>query len=76
MSDKRWSRFLIRNHASQCRRDVAGGLRPHQALDLDAVTLVRPGRDKLKGLVEVDETYLSITDRKNPATPAGRKSNG
>ena len=25
-------------------------------------------RDKLKGLVEVDETYLSITDRKNPAT--------
>ena len=36
--------------------------------------MVRPGRDKLKGLVEVDETYLSITDRKNPATPAGRKS--
>ena len=30
--------------------------------------MVRPGRDKLKGLVEVDETYLSITDRKNPAT--------
>jgi hypothetical protein len=23
--------------------------------------MVRPGRDKLKGLVEVDETYLSIT---------------
>ena len=36
--------------------------------------MVRPGRGKLKGLVEVDETYLSITDRKNPATPAGRKS--
>ena len=36
--------------------------------------MVRPGRDKLKGLVEVDETYLSITDRKNPVTPAGRKS--
>ena len=35
--------------------------------------MVRPGRDKLKGLVEVDETYLSITDRKNPP-PAGRKS--
>ena len=30
--------------------------------------MVRLGRDKLKGLVEVDETYLSITDRKNPAT--------
>ena len=36
--------------------------------------MVRPGRDKLKGLVEVDETYLSITDRKNPATPAGARA--
>jgi len=36
--------------------------------------MVRPGRDKLKGLVEVDETYLSITDRKKPITPVGRKS--
>jgi len=25
--------------------------------------MVRPGRDRLKGLVEVDETYLAITDR-------------
>ena len=33
-----------------------------------------PGRDKLKGLVEVDETYLSITDRKNPATLQGARA--
>ena len=31
--------------------------------------MVRPGRDKLKGLVEVDETYLSITDRKKTHHP-------
>lgn len=37
--------------------------------------MVRPGRDLLHGEVEVDETYLSITDRKNPISPAGRKSN-
>ena len=36
--------------------------------------MVRPGRDKLKGLVEVDETYLSITDRKNPATLRGARA--
>ena len=36
--------------------------------------MVRPGRDKLKGLVEVDETYLSITDRKNPATLQGARA--
>ena len=36
--------------------------------------MVRPGQDKLKGLVEVDETYLSITDRKNPATLQGARA--
>jgi hypothetical protein len=29
----------------------------------------------LHGEVEVDETYLSISDRKNPISPVGRKSN-
>lgn len=37
--------------------------------------MVRPGRDLLRGEVEVDESYLSITDRKNPLSPVGRKSN-
>jgi len=37
--------------------------------------MVRPGRDLLHGEVEVDETYLSISDRKNPISPIGRKSN-
>lgn len=37
--------------------------------------MVRPGREQLKGLVEVDETYLAITDRQNPISPKGRKSN-
>jgi transposase-like protein len=36
--------------------------------------MVRPGREQLKGLVEVDETYLSISDRQNPISPKGRKS--
>lgn len=36
--------------------------------------MVRPGRDLLHGEVEVDESYLSITDRKNPVSPIGRKS--
>ncbi len=36
--------------------------------------MVRPGREQLKGLVEVDETYLAITDRRNPISPKGRKS--
>lgn len=36
--------------------------------------MVRPGREPLKGLVEVDETYLAITDRSNPVSPKGRKS--
>jgi hypothetical protein len=36
--------------------------------------MVRPGREQLKGLVEVDETYLAITDRQNPISPKGRKS--
>lgn len=37
--------------------------------------MVRPGREQLKGLVEVDETYLAITDRQDPISPIGRKSN-
>ena len=37
--------------------------------------MVRPGRELLKGQVEVDETYLAITDRQNPISPVGRKSN-
>jgi transposase-like protein len=36
--------------------------------------MVRPGREQLKGLVEVDETYLAITDRQDPISPIGRKS--
>jgi hypothetical protein len=28
--------------------------------------MVRPGRELLKGEVEIDETYVAITDRKNP----------
>jgi hypothetical protein len=31
-------------------------------------------REHLKGQVEVDETYLTITDRQNPISPLGRKS--
>lgn len=37
--------------------------------------MVRPDRDRLKGQVEVDETYLAITDREEPLSPVGRKSN-
>jgi len=36
--------------------------------------MVRPERDQLHGLVEVDETYLAITDRQSSATAKGRKS--
>jgi len=36
--------------------------------------MVRPGREQLKGLVEVDETYLAITDRQEPISAVGRKS--
>jgi transposase-like protein len=36
--------------------------------------MVRPGREQLKGLVEVDETYLAITDRQEPISAMGRKS--
>lgn len=36
--------------------------------------MVRPGREQLKGVVEVDETYLSITDRQAPISAKGRKS--
>jgi len=37
--------------------------------------MVRPDRDLLAGEVEVDETYLSISDRVDRILPIGRKSN-
>ena len=37
--------------------------------------MVRPDRDLLHGEVEVDETYLSLTDRIKPISAEGRKSN-
>ncbi len=36
--------------------------------------MVRPGRDLLKGCVEVDETFLAIRDKAEPALAKGRKS--
>ena len=36
--------------------------------------MVRPGRERLHGCVEVDETYIAITDRESPRSAAGRKS--
>ena len=36
--------------------------------------MVRPERELLQGRVEVDETYLSLTDRFNPLSSVGRKS--
>jgi len=37
--------------------------------------MVRPDRELLHGEVEVDETYLALTDRKFPLSSEGRKSN-
>jgi transposase-like protein len=37
--------------------------------------MVRPDRERLKGRVEVDETYLAIGDRERPISAVGRKSN-
>ncbi len=36
--------------------------------------MVRTGRERLKGLVEIDEAYIAITDRENPISAVGRKS--
>jgi transposase-like protein len=36
--------------------------------------MVGPDQTRLSGCVEVDETYLAITDRKRPVSAAGRKS--
>jgi len=36
--------------------------------------MVRSGRERLQGCVEVDETYLAISDRQAPASSEGRKS--
>lgn len=36
--------------------------------------MVRPDRERLMGEVEVDETYLAITDREQPISAAGRKN--
>ena len=37
--------------------------------------MIRPGREFLHGEVEVDETYLALTDRKAPISAVGRQSN-
>ena len=37
--------------------------------------MVRPGRERLHGDVEVDETFLAITDRQSPISAKGRKNN-
>jgi transposase-like protein len=37
--------------------------------------MVRPGRDRLHGKVEVDETYIAITSREQPELKAKRRSN-
>ena len=36
--------------------------------------MVRSDREQLSGLVEVDETYLAITDREEPISPKNRKN--
>lgn len=36
--------------------------------------MVRTGRERLKGLVEIDEAYIAITDRENPISAVRRKS--
>lgn len=36
--------------------------------------MVRPDRERLKGCVEVDETYLAITDREAPISAVKRKN--
>lgn len=36
--------------------------------------MVRPDRERLKGVVEVDETYLSITDRAAPLSDSVRRT--
>ncbi|AJW47679.1 IS1595-like element ISRama1 family transposase [Ralstonia pickettii] len=36
--------------------------------------MVRPDRERLKGCVEVDETYLAITDREAPISAINRKN--
>jgi transposase-like protein len=36
--------------------------------------MVRSGRERLKGVVEVDETYLALSDRNEPPSSAARKS--
>ena len=37
--------------------------------------MVRPDRERLQGLVEVDETYLALTDRQAPVSEKKKKSN-
>ena len=37
--------------------------------------MVRPDREPLQGLVEVDETYLALTDRQAPVSEKKKKSN-
>lgn len=35
--------------------------------------MVRPGRDQLRGVVEVDETYMELTEHEAPPVKTGRK---
>lgn len=37
--------------------------------------MVRPEREMLSGEVEIDETYIALTDRQFPSSPVGQKSN-
>jgi hypothetical protein len=37
--------------------------------------MVRPDRERLRGRVEVDETFIAITDRKEPISAVNRKNN-
>src|SRR5574343_1425931 len=37
--------------------------------------MVRPDRERLNGLVEVDETYVALTDRQAPQSAKKKKSN-
>lgn len=37
--------------------------------------MVRPGRERLHGLVEVDETYVALTDRQAPVSAKKKKNN-
>ena len=60
-----WGQFVDWFHSEQGCRDYLEKLRR---------AMVRPGRELLHGEVEVDETFLALTDAKNPRAATGRKS--